>query len=67
MFLAALTVGSLAKLILFLLVLGFTGWVIQIMEIEEKIRKLIVGIVVFFGVAAVLLYVLSIFGYGPGF
>ncbi len=51
------------SLILFLLVVGFLGWVVTVLQMEETIRKIVVGVIVFLVVVAVVLFVLHLFGF----
>jgi len=51
------------QLILFLLVIGFLGWVVTVLQMEETIRKIVVGVIVFITVVAVFLFVLHLFGF----
>jgi len=51
------------QLILFLLVIGFLGWVVTVLQMEETIRKVVVGIIVFIAVVAAVLFVLHLFGF----
>ncbi len=50
------------QLILFLLVIGFLGWVVTVIKMEDTIRLIVVGIIAFIAVIAVFLLVLHLLG-----